>query len=157
MKKIRDLTGRTIGRVKLIATRKGTDEVVAVVERRNLVVTLLKGLEAALMVNEAGYTNGYTYCALGTGTDTPAIGDTKLKTEVCRQAITGKSRASNVATLRTFFAASVCTYNIKEAGIFGHDASGTGDSGTLCTHALLSYDNSGGGSDITIEWTITHN
>ena len=145
------------GRARLIATDPITGRVLAEVENHNIIVTLAKNLIAAMLVDESGYDTGLTYCAIGTGTTTPAVGDTTLTTEAgTRQAITKKSRTANVIELRTFFTAANSSISIKEAGIFGHStASATPDSGVLFCHSLLTYDNSAGGADITIVWTLT--
>jgi hypothetical protein len=145
------------GHVKLIASDPTTGTIIGQIENHNLVVTLAKSLIAAMLLGESGYDTGLTYCAIGTGATTPALTDTKLTTEAgTRQVITKKSRTVNVIELRTFFAAANSSISIKEAGIFGHStASATPDSGVLFCHSLLSYDNSAGGADITIVWTLT--
>jgi len=119
----------------------------------NLVVTDGKGLAGDLLIGEV--TTGLTYHAIGTGTTTPAVGDTTLTTESNRLAITSKSRAGAVITLSTFFLAAQCTYNIKECGIFGDQATGVADSGTMLCHYLQSYDNSGGSYDLTFDYDLT--
>jgi len=145
------------GHVTLTATDKITGKIVAQIEQDNLVVTVGKALVGDMLIDTSGYDTGITYCAIGTGATAVAAGDTTLATEAgTRQLITKKTRASNVLTLRTFFTAAQSTINIKESGLFGHStASGAADSGVLFSRALVAYDNSGGGSDITITWTIT--
>jgi len=84
----------------------------------------------------------------------PALGDTQLTTETARKAITSRTRSGNVVTFSTFFTAAESTYNIKEAGVFGHStASAAANSGVLASHWLVSFDNSGGLYDITLDLT----
>lgn len=100
---------------------------------------------------------GLTYHAIGTGTTTPASGDTTLTTEVARKAFSTRDRAAAVITLSVFYLGSECNYYIREAGIFGGDnASETADSGDLFSHFLQAYDNSGGSpNDLTWDYDLT--
>jgi len=91
---------------------------------------------------------------LGTGTSSPASGDTKLEAEVVRKTMTKKTRDGKEIMLSTFFTKDESKYHIQEVGIFGHDASNTPNSGILFCRALLDYDNSSGDVDLTIDWTI---
>lgn len=145
------------GRVILEVSDPLTGEITKRIEVDNVVCTVGKALVAAFLGEESGYDTGITYCAIGTNNAAVAVGDTTLGTEAgTRQAITTESRASNVLTLRTFFTAAQSTINMKEAGLFGHSTAGAGaNSGVLFSHALVAYDNSGAGSDITITWVIT--
>lgn len=72
-----------------------------------------------------------TYGAVGTGTTAPQNSDTQLETELVRKLISSTSYASNVITIRTFFTTSEANGSLKEFGLFGENASGTQDSGTL--------------------------
>lgn len=127
-----------------------------VIEGENLIVSTGKYLVGQMLIDVSGYDTGLTYCAIGTGATAPVVGDTKLTTESARLAITSKTRVTNVITLSTFFTAAQSTYNIKEAGIFGHStASGSADTGQLFSHWLVSFDNSGGTYDITIDYILT--
>ena len=122
----------------------------------NLIVTSGKELVAKMLIDETGYDTGLTYCAIGTGSTTPIASDTTLTAEAARKAITLKSRNGNEVTYSTYFLASEATYNIQEVGLFGHStATITPDSGVLFNHALLSYDNSSGAVDLTIDIIVT--
>ena len=145
------------GYVVLIATDPVTGQEIARRENRNLIVTVGKQLIGDMLIDVAGYDTGITYCAIGTGSAAPAVGNTTLATEAgTRQTITTKSRSGNVISLRTFFAAANCSINIAESGLFGHStATGTANTGVLFSRSLVAYNNSGGGADITILWTIT--
>ena len=143
--------GHSLREAQEIATQRG--KLAYINQVNNLVVTVGKGLAGDILIGEVS--TGLTYHAIGTGTTTPAAGDTTLTTESNRLAVTSKTRAGNVITLSTFFVAAECTYNIKEAGIFGDQATGVADSGTLFCHYLQSYDNSGGSYDLTFDYDLT--
>ena len=119
----------------------------------NLIVTSGKVLVADLLIGDV--TTGLTYHAIGTGTDSPAVGDTTLTSEQERKAFTTRTNSSNEITLSCFYTAAQSTYNIKECGIFGGAASAVADSGTLFSHYLQSYDNSGGTYDLTFDYVLT--
>lgn len=143
------------GRWKLTARNIYTGELI-VKEGQNLIVSTGKALVGDMLIDESGYDTGLTYCAIGTDDTAPAAGDTTLGAEAARKAITSKSRAGNILTLSTFFAAGECTYAIEEAGIFGHStASVTPDSGVLFSHWLVEFDNSGGSYDLTFDYVLT--
>ena len=119
----------------------------------NLITTLGKGLVCDNLISVV--TSGLHYHAIGTGTTAAAIADIKLETEVTRKEVTSRTRVGNVITLSTFYLAAQATYNIKEVGIFGGGATAAADSGTLFSHALLSYDNSAGLYDLTFDYELT--
>ena len=125
-------------------------------EVHNLIVTSGKVLVGNILRDLAGYDTGLTYHAIGTGSTTPVIADTTLTTETARKMWTNKSQTINTVTYSVFYTAAQCTYNIAEAGIFGHStASATLDSGTLFSHYLQDYDNSGGVYDLTFDYILT--
>jgi hypothetical protein len=95
------------------------------------------------------------WCAMGTGTTAPAVGQTTLTTEVKRMQVTATSAIAAVVTAQTFFLAADSTYHIKEIGIFASDSDGTADSGTMFARALIDYDNSGAPVDLIVTWVIT--
>lgn len=143
------------GKWKLTAKHIKTGEVITR-EGENLIVTVGKALVGDILKDTAGYDTGLTYQAIGSSDDAVGAGDTGLTVEEARKSITHKSRAANVVTYSTFFTATESTYNIKEAGIFGHlTASGDADSGILFSHWLVAFDNSGGTYDITVDYVLT--
>jgi hypothetical protein len=120
----------------------------------NLVVTTGKQLVGDILVDVES--TGLTYHAIGTGTATPAIGNTQLGAEVKRKVWTARSRSGPSVDLSVFYLAAESTYYIKEAGVFGGStASSTANSGTLFSRYLQSYDNSGGTYDLTFDYTVT--
>jgi hypothetical protein len=145
------------GRWRLKARHRITGEE-KVIEGNNLRVTVGKQLLGDMLIDVSGYDTGLTYQAIGTGTTAVAITDTQLTTESARKIITSRTRSGLVLTFSTFFTAAQATYNIKEAGIFGHStASGTANSGILFSHWLVTFDNSGGLYDLTFDYVLTIN
>jgi hypothetical protein len=142
------------GHWKLTAKHIITGEVITR-EGENLIVASGKALAGDMLIDEAGFDTGLTYCAIGTDATAPDSSDTALGAEVARKALTSKTRLVNVITLSTFFTAGESTYDIKEAGIFGHDADGTPDSGEMFNHYLVSFDNSLGAYDLTFSYALT--
>ena len=118
----------------------------------NLVVTIGKQLVGDLMIGAVA--TGLTYYAIGTGTTTPALTDTKLASEVARKSITLKTRTGLTLSLSTFFTAANCSFNLQEGGVFGGAASDAIDSGTLFSHFLQAYDNSAGEHDLSFEYNV---
>jgi hypothetical protein len=120
----------------------------------NLVVTAGKGLVGDLMIGDES--SGLGYFGIGTGDTTPVVGNTTINTEVERKAFATMDRTGSEISLSVFFTAAECTYAIEECGIFGGStATLTEDTGTLFSHYLQSYDNSGGIYDITFDYTLT--
>lgn len=143
--------GYTLPECQMIAERWGYkvhEETV-----HNLIVTAGLGLAAAAL-GDIG--TGITHCAIGTSTDAVAIGDTTLTTEVARKVATTRTQSGAVLTVSTFYTAAESTYSIEEVGMFGtSDATTSADSGTLFTHYLQTYDNSGGSYDLTFDYNLT--
>lgn len=123
---------------------------------KNLIVTVGKGLVADLLVD--AISTGLTYHAIGTSATAPAVTDTVLGTEAARKAFTIRGRVGNVVSLSVFYTKAECTFNIKEAGVFGGAAaSGTPGSGTLFSHYSQAEDNSAGTKDLTFDYDLTIN
>ena len=150
---------RITGKIRLTARDPWTGRIVGVVESENLVVTAGKALLCQMLIDDAGYDTGITYCALGISATAPAITDTQLTSETSRLEIAAngsKSRAVNVITFSTFFLAAVCSIFIQEVGLFGHStATAAANSGVLFAHGLLSYDNQAGNVDLTIDYVVS--
>lgn len=95
-----------------------------------------------------------TYCALGLGTTAPALGDTTLQSELVRKLVSVRSVSNNQATFQTFFTTSEGNGTLREAGLFGDDASGVADSGTLFCRAAINRVKSSADT-LTLAWTVT--
>lgn len=87
-----------------------------------------------------------THMAIGTGTPTT----TALGTELDRNALTSKTRSSNVVTMQGDWAAGDGTGSITEAGIF--DAASTGN---MHSSASFSVVTKGASDTLSIVWTWT--
>lgn len=91
--------------------------------------------------------NKPTHMAIGTGTPS----GTALGTELDRNALTSKTRASNnIVTMVGDWAAGDGTGAITEAGVF--DASSTGN---MWMSASFSVVNKGASDTLSISWTLT--
>lgn len=110
-----------------------TGKLKAYFEHRNLVVDSGKSAIAARLAGDVAVANRgeITYGAVGTGGSTPAAGDTTLETELFRKVLALRQFSGNVATFRLFLNTSEGNGTLLEFGLFGEDASGTADSGTL--------------------------
>lgn len=115
----------------------------------NLIVTVGKnGIADQLLASPT--ISKPTHMAVGTGTSGPAAGDTTMGTELDRNALTTKTRSTNVVTLVGDWAAGDGTGAITEAGVF--DAS---SSGNLYSRVVFSVINKAAADALTITWTYT--
>lgn len=124
-------------------------------EGHNLAVdTGLYAIAERLSGVEANNSGTITYCALGTGTNAPAAGNTTLQTELFRKAVSVRSSSDNIARFRSFFSTDEANDTLKEVGLFGEDATASADSGTL--FCRLSIDKTKTSSEtLTLDWQIT--
>jgi 5-methylcytosine-specific restriction endonuclease McrA len=121
----------------------------------NMVVTAGKNSIAdGLRGNEVSNKGIITYCAVGTGTTAPALADTDLETELFRKLISVRSAAANVATFQTFYTTGEANGTLKEAGLFGDDADGTADSGTLFCRVAINRTKSSSDT-LSLNWSVT--
>jgi hypothetical protein len=129
---------------------RGPDgELKQVEEIHNLIVTVGKnGIADQLLASPS--ISKPSHMAIGTGTNAAAAGDTTLQTELDRNALTSKTRATNVVTMVGDWAAGDGTGAITEAGIL--DAS---SSGNLYARAVFSVINKGASDTLSITWTFT--
>jgi len=119
----------------------------------NLVVNVGKYLVGDLMIDVEG--SGLGYHEIGTGTNTPAVGDVALQTPSGRKIWTTRSRTGNVIDLSVFYTSSECGYDIKECGVWGGDgATATIGTGSLFSRYLQSYDNTSGAVDLTFDYSL---
>lgn len=78
-----------------------------------------------------------TYGAVGTSSTIPTNSDIQLVVEIVRKLISTMTNTNNVLKVRTFFTASEAIGTLREYGIFGEDASGTINSGTLFERVII--------------------
>lgn len=142
--------GHSLSRAIEIALRHG--HMKGAIEIPNLVTTVGKQFIAKRITGQE--TVGLRYLAIGTGTNAPAITDTKLQTESKRKLLTECAQGDNFFYSSVFLLASECSIHITEGGLFGGAAaSATADSGSLLCRFALDYDNSALGYDLTIQHT----
>jgi hypothetical protein len=113
----------------------------------NLIPTV--GKEAIAKLLKEGTTRP-THMAIGTGTEAAAAGDTKLKTELDRNAAAETSVTAKVFTMKAEWAAGDGTGAITEAGLLS-----AASEGTLFARAVFSVVNKGAEDTLTITWKIT--
>lgn len=116
----------------------------------NLVVNVGKTFICSRMANAS--TNVMSHMAVGSGSTTPAVGDTALQTEVSRVALTSTTPSSNTITYVGDFGAGVGTGTLQEAGIF-NNVSG----GVMVARTTFTAIPKGASDTLSISWTITAN
>jgi hypothetical protein len=114
----------------------------------NLVVSVGKTYIASRMVGTSSTV--MSHMSIGTGTTTPAVGDTTLGTEAGRVALSTFTSSSNAVTATATFPAGTGTGAITEAGIFNANSSGV----MLC-RTTFPVVNKAAGDSIAITWVIT--
>ena len=114
----------------------------------NLVVTVGKNYIASRMVGTASTV--MSHMAIGTGTTTPAVGDTALATQAGIVAVSAFTASTNTVTATATFAAGTGTGAITEAGIFN-----AASAGTLLCRTTFPVVNKAAGDSIAITWVIT--
>lgn len=95
-----------------------------------------------------------TYCALGTGLTAPALADTILQTEIARKLVSVRTVAANVALFETFFTTAEAIGSLKEAGLFGDNATSSVDTGTLFCRVAINRTKSANDT-LTLQWSLT--
>lgn len=149
------------GMVTIIKTDSKTGEVISVMKQKNRIM-LGTNTGKSLILNRLGGDNTYslniTHAEIGSGTNTPADGDTALQTPASRVAVVDAVVASNVLTLRFFFADGVLangSYNEFGSWIDGTATIGTGK---IFNRALFgSTYVKASGEDTTVQLDITIN
>lgn len=114
----------------------------------NLVVTVGKNYIASRMVGTASTV--MSHMAIGTGTTTPAVGDTALATQAGIVSVSAFTASTNTVTATATFPAGTGTGAITEAGIFNASSSGT-----LLCRTTFPVVNKAAGDSIAITWVIT--
>lgn len=122
---------------------------------KNTFVTVGKNSIADALRGTIGSNKGIiTWCAVGTNATAPDVADTTLGTELFRKLVSVRSVAANVATFQTYFTTAEANGSLREAGLFGDDASVTPNSGTL--FSMLAINRTKSSSDtLTLTWSIT--
>lgn len=151
--KIADKFSNIKGDVIVIIRDAKTGEIKSEDHVKNVFVTTGKNSLASRLVGTDSV-GVITYCAVGTDATAPEPEDTVLGAEEYRKLISVRSSAGNVATFTTFYTTSEANGALKEAGLFGDDATGSADSGTLFCHTAIDRTKTSGDT-LTIQWAVT--
>jgi hypothetical protein len=119
----------------------------------NMFVTAGKNSVASRLIETASK-GMITYCGLGTGITAPAAGDIELQTEIYRKLISVRSVSGNIATFQTYFTTAEANGTLKEAGLFGDDATDTANSGTLFCRTAINRTKTSSDT-LTLSWAVT--
>lgn len=120
----------------------------------NLVVTVGKTYIASRMAGTAQ--SVMNTMAIGTGTGTPAVGDTALGTSAGRVATSSFTASTNTVTATATFPAGTGTGAITEAGIFNPTTAGSTDgTNSMLCRTTFPVVNKAAGDSIAITWVIT--
>jgi len=142
------------GAVEIVCRDALTGKVKWIENVKNMVVTTAKNNIAAALAGSAVANKGkITYCAMGTGTTAPALADTALESELGRKLVSVRSASANVATFQTFFTTSEVVGTLREAGLFGDDATAIADSGVLFCRTAINRTKSSSDT-LTLTWSV---
>lgn len=124
-------------------------------EYHNLVVTAGKAIIAEFLGRAVPSVSQLSpnFCAVGTGTDAPAAGNTTLQTETARTVVASRSHSSNAAYLTGYFGATDVSGTLREVGLF-INGTATASSGTLFNRVSINVTKSLS-ETLTIDFTIT--
>ncbi len=122
----------------------------------NIIPTVGRSVIARWIIGDNTFdaNNGANFGSLGTGTASPANGNTQLATEVYRKARSSEAQSSNVAVLSNFYTATEVTGTFEEAG-WHIDASGTVNSGQLLSRFLTGTTVKSAIESLVVESTLT--
>lgn len=120
----------------------------------NIVPTVGRAMLANQLTDTTPTNNPWiTHCALGSGTNAPANGDTTLQTETYRNAIASITNSNNIAYATGFFSASETSGTYREAGIFSA-GTGSANTGVLVSRVAINITKSTS-ETLTMDWTLT--
>lgn len=123
-------------------------------EDHNLVVTAGKNYLAAWLQAASQAGKFMSYIGLGTGTTSPASGDTALQTEFSgggySRSLGTLTNLNNTWTNSATFAPGNGTGAITEAGLFSAVTTGT-----MFARQVFSAYNKAAGDTLTVQWTVT--
>ncbi|HYD35562.1 MAG TPA: hypothetical protein VD999_05820 [Vitreimonas sp.] len=126
-----------------------------VFKQHNVITSLAKTSIAMALRGDTSNNRGtITYCAVGTNTVAPTAADTQLGAELFRKQVSVRSNSANEAVFQTFFTTSEANGTLREAGLFGYDASATPNSGTLFSKIAINRVKTSNDT-LTFRWTIT--
>jgi hypothetical protein len=124
-------------------------------KEHNLAVTLGKTLICDLLAKTSGVT-GLNYFAIGTDDTAEALNNSSLGSEVYRDTFTKITVSSNNLNIKYYLDSSTANGNtLKEAGLFGDNATGVADSGVLFARVTHSDIVKTSSIAVTYSWDIT--
>ena len=140
----------------ILVLRDGITGKIKSIDRiKNTFVTVGKNAIAAALQGTTANNKGIiTYCAVGTNTTAPTLADTTLGTELGRKLVSVRTVAANVATFQTFFTTSEVNGTLREAGLFGDDATASANTGTLFSKLAINRTKTSSDT-LTMSWAIT--
>ena len=133
---------KLVGKLSIAINNKVVQEI------NNLVVTTGKNFVASRIKDATS--NAMSHMAIGTGSTSPAAGDTTLGTETARVALTSTTVTNADVAYVASFGAGTGTGAITEAGLFNSSSAGT-----LFCRTTFSVVNKGADDSMTITWTVT--
>ncbi len=143
-------TGRVLITIYNVITGKFDSDLV-----KNMFVTAGKNALADAMQGTTSNNKGIiTYCALGTSSTAPALSQTGLIAEIGRKAISVRSVSGNVATFQTFFTTAEGNGTLREAGLYGDDATASAGTGTLFCRTNINRTKTSSDT-LTLTWAVT--
>ena len=137
--KLKEKTKGMKGRVRFIIEDVVTGEIERSPWTWNIIPDAGRTAIARRLANVGSKANEgiITYGAVGTGTTYPQNSDTQLAVELDRKLCSRRTNTLNVITVRTYFTTEEANGDLKEFGLFGEDADGTANSGTLFERVLI--------------------
>ncbi len=123
---------------------------------KNIVTTAGKTAIARRLSGSGSVANEgiITRAALGTSGATPSANDTTLGTEIYRKLVTTISNTGARVDISAFFSTTEAIGSLREFGLFGEDASGSANTGTLFDRVSILEEQTGS-TTLTIDGTIT--
>ena len=135
-----------------IITKRRGDKVISIHKYTNLFCLTGKHSILDSMIGESDK-GVVTYLALGSDTTAPVATDIKLGTETFRKAITQRTRTGLIFYSSSFLISTEANGTFREMGLYGDDASGSSDSGTLYTHLAIN-ETKVLGETITVDYNL---
>jgi hypothetical protein len=146
---VRQITGRVVIEIRDGKTGKLKSRDVV----KNLFVSTGKASIADRLAGDSSK-GVITYCAVGTGTNVPALANTQLQTEIARKQIALREQTANLARFTTYFGTNEGNGVLREAGLFGDDADETANTGTLFCRLNITRTKTSADT-LTIQWDVT--
>ena len=142
------------GIVKITRTNVETGEIKEEKLYTNLITNVGLQMIGNALIDNAAFTGGITYLALGDDNTAVVAGDTTLINETFRKEITTRTRIGQDIEFATFLTTAEANDTHYEMGLFGCDADGDPDTGVLFDRLVLDAEVKAATETWTIEITI---